>query len=54
MVDIEELKTILKKTKYTFTHTGIKKKLIDLAIKHGLVAKKAPRRKKVRIPSLMN
>ena len=27
MVDIEELKTILKKTKYTFTHTGIKKKV---------------------------
>ena len=42
MVDVEELKMILKKNKIHFYSYWNKKKLIDLAIKRGLLAKKAP------------
>ena len=50
MVNVEELKTILKKKKrYIFTHTG-KKKLIALANEHDLLLKKALEKEKSKDP----
>ena len=44
MVNTEELKTILKENKIHFYSYWDKKKLIDFAIKHGLLAEEAPKR----------
>ena len=46
MVNVEELKTILKENEIHFYSYWDKKKLIDLAIKHGLLAEKAPKKEK--------
>ena len=45
MVNTKELKTILKENKIHF-YSYWDKKMIDLAIKHGLLAEEAPKREK--------
>ena len=44
MVNTEELKTILKEIHF---YSYWDKKLIDLAIKHGLLAEEPPKREKL-------
>ena len=48
MVDVEELKTILEKNIHFYSYWD--KKLIDLAIKRGLLAKKAFKKEKSKEP----
>ena len=50
MVIGEEVKTVLKENEIHFYSYWDKKKLIDLAIKHGLLAEKAPRKEKSKVP----
>ena len=50
MVNTKELKTILKESKIHFYSYWDKKKLIDLAIKHGLLAEEAPKRERSKGP----
>ena len=50
MVNSKELKTILKENKIHFYSYWRKKKLIGLAVKHGLLAEEAPKREKSKDP----
>ena len=50
MVNVKELRTILKENKIHFYSYWDKKKLIDVAIRHGLLAEKAPKKEKSKDP----
>ena len=55
MVNTKELKKILKENKIHYYSYWDKKKLLDLATKHGLLAEEAPTKgKEVRILSLID